>query len=113
MAWYKNQLTRTTVIRDIDQKKKMEAALEDIEEKDQIVSKIEEEEATISVLLKEDYKDIKKRSFSEIEDDILGRVKDMPVSDVSLTNSSSQGSSMGGGGNGNEGSSMGGGSGHQ
>jgi multidrug efflux pump subunit AcrB/ABC-type multidrug transport system ATPase subunit len=85
----------------------MEEALAAIEEKKEIVSRIEEEEATITIVLQEDYREINRRSFGEIQDDIYEKVKDIPDSDVDFTASSGGGSSRGGGSGGGGGGSAG------
>jgi len=72
----------------------MEQALMEIEEKKEVVSRIEAEEATITILLQEDYQKINRRSFGQIQTMAYDMVKEMPASDISLT----AGSGMSGGG---------------
>ncbi|MBN1132682.1 MAG: efflux RND transporter permease subunit [Bacteroidales bacterium] len=85
----------------------MEAGLSDIDEKEQIIANISEEEAEITVLLKEDFGKINNRNYGEIESDIYNRVKDLPASDISINATSGRTElQMGGAGGG---SSRGGG----
>ncbi len=81
----------------------MEEALLTIEEREEVISRIEEEEATVTVLLKEDYRKMNNRSFGQIQSEAYEKVKDMPASDISLTASTGvggmrAGNSGGGGG---------------
>lgn len=80
----------------------MEEALMALKEGKEVISNIEEEEATLTILLQDDYREIGKRSFGEIQSEAYEMVKDMPASDISLTSSSgsrsSTGGNMGGGG---------------
>lgn len=85
----------------------MEEALMSIKEKDEIVSRIEEEEATVTILLQEDYRKIDNRSFGEIQTEAYDMVKDMPASDISLTASTGISSARGAGGGGNQGGASG------
>lgn len=75
----------------------MENRLTDIAEKQDIISKIEEEEATLTVVLKEDYKEIDDRTMAEIKSDVESRTSNIRSAEISLT-ASSGGSSGGGGG---------------
>jgi multidrug efflux pump subunit AcrB len=63
----------------------MEQALMQIEEKKEIVSRIEAEEATVTIELQDDYQKINHRSFGQIQTMAYDMVKDMPASDISLT----------------------------
>ena len=85
----------------------MEEALLGIEENKEIISRIEEEEATVTILLKEDYRKINNRSFGEIQSYAYELVKDMPASDISLTASAGMSNNRGGGGGGGGGSQEG------
>ena len=78
----------------------MEQALMEIREGKEVVSRIEEEEATVSILLEEDYRKIGNRSFGQIQSEAYEMVKDLPASDISLTAPSSGAGSMRGGGDG-------------
>jgi len=83
----------------------MEEVLTGIAERERILSTIEEEEATVTVILKEDYRKSGKRSFGEIRDAAYEMVKDAPASDISLTAASGSGGARAGraGGGGGQG----------
>ena len=85
----------------------MEEALMKIEERDEVISRIEEEEATVTLLLQEDYRKINNRSFGQIQSEAYEMVKDMPASDISLTASSGVGGMGGGSGGGGAGGESG------
>jgi multidrug efflux pump subunit AcrB/ABC-type multidrug transport system ATPase subunit len=74
----------------------MEQALMSIEEHKEVVSRIEEEEATVTFILQDDYKKIANRSFGQIQSEAYEMVKDLPASDISLTASSGTGGMRGG-----------------
>ncbi len=78
----------------------MEESLSAIKEKKEIISMIDEEEATVTIMLQEDYRKLNNRSFGEIQSEAYEMVKDMPASDISLTASTgiSGGMRSGGGG---------------
>ena len=78
----------------------MEDVLMGIEERQDIISAIEEEEATVTVLLKEDYHQINKRSFGEIQSEAYEMIEDAPAADISLSASSGSRSTQGRGGGG-------------
>jgi multidrug efflux pump subunit AcrB/ABC-type multidrug transport system ATPase subunit len=75
----------------------MEEALMGIDERKDVISRIEEEEATVTLLLQEDYRKLNNRSFGQIQSEAYELVKDMPASDISLTASSGVGGMRGGG----------------
>jgi len=77
----------------------MEQALMEIKEHEEVISRIEEEEATVTILLQDDYQKIDNRSFGLIQSEAYEMVKDLPASDISLTASSGTGNMRGGGGN--------------
>jgi len=85
----------------------MEQALMEIEEHEEVISRIEEEEATVTILLQDDYRKIENRSFGQIQSEAYEMVKDLPASDISLTASSSGTGNMRGGGEGNMGGAAG------
>ncbi len=85
----------------------MEQALMQIEEHKEVISRIEEEEATVTIMLQEDYRKIANRSFGQIQSEAYEMVKDLPASDISLTASSGTGSMRGGNGGGNRGGGAG------
>lgn len=79
----------------------VENRIGDIKEKKDLISKIEEEEAILTFILSEDYKDIDNRSIAEIKADVEKRIKGISQGEVSLdppTSSSSFRGSGGGGG---------------
>lgn len=77
-----------------------ESRLNDIPEKDELISKIEEEEAILTFILKEDYKDINDRAIDEIKNDVENRVKNISQAEISLEAPTSSSSFRGGGGGG-------------
>jgi len=78
----------------------MEEALMGIEERKEVISRIEEEEATVTLLLQEDYQKMNMSSFGQIQSDAYELVKEMPASDISLTATSGVGGMRGGNGGG-------------
>ncbi|MCU4157528.1 efflux RND transporter permease subunit [Carboxylicivirga sp. A043] len=76
--------------------REIESRLEDVEEKRDVVVQVYEDEATVSVILKEDYKQIAKRSIPEIRADIQERISEVEGGEISLSQSST--SAMGGSG---------------
>ncbi len=77
----------------------VESRLNEIKEKQDLISKIEEEEAILTFILAEDYEDIDDRSIEEIKSDVEKRVKNMSQAEISLeapTSSSSFRGSSGG-----------------
>ena len=78
----------------------METALMEIEEHKEVISRIEEEEATVTIMLQDDYRKIANRSFGQIQSEAYEMVKDLPASDISLTASSSGSGKLRGGGDG-------------
>jgi len=85
----------------------IEEKLTGIEEIKDIVSTIEEEEATVTLILHDDYEDIKKRTFGAIQSDVLEKVEDSPSASISLTAPAGGGGFRGGGGGGNAGGTAG------
>jgi len=74
----------------------LETRLENIGEKQDIISKIEEEEAIVTIVLKEDYQDVDNRTLPQIKNDIQERVKDFSTAEISFEEPQS-GSGYGGG----------------
>ncbi|HBL75708.1 MAG: ABC transporter ATP-binding protein [Bacteroidetes bacterium GWF2_42_66] len=74
----------------------IESKLEDLEEKLDVVSKIEEEEAIVTVKLKEDYEDIADRNFAEIKADIEKRVNSVNTAEISFEQTQGSGGFSGG-----------------
>ncbi len=80
---YITMSTGTTLERTDEVVAQMEQVLlEELPEQEEIISNIMEEEAMITVMLQEDYRSVGKRSYAEIQSDILERLKDMPVEDI-------------------------------
>jgi len=71
--------------------KEAESRLEDLPEKQDVISKVQAEEAILTIILKEDYKDIDNRSVAEIKADVENRVKNIAQADISLTAPTSSG----------------------
>lgn len=78
--------------------REIEAKIEDIAEKEDVSSRIQEEEGVVSVKLKKDFKDIDGRSFNEIRDQIEDKTRRIGGGEISLTQQSSGGGIGGGGG---------------
>jgi len=79
----------------------IESRLEDIEEKEDVSSRIEEDEAVVTVSLKEDFKDFSKRTVEEIKSDVENRMENISQAEISLeasSSNSSYGGMSGGGG---------------
>lgn len=62
----------------------IEKKLEDLPEKLDVISKIQEEEAVVTIKLKENYEKIKDRNFAEIKSDINKRVSGIKASSISF-----------------------------
>lgn len=87
--------------------KELEKRLEKIEEKEDLISQIYEDEAILTIKLKEDFKKIDKKSIADIKNEIQNRVKDLPSGDVSFEQpTSSERFRRGGGGGGGGGLAM-------
>ena len=78
----------------------VEKRLGEIKEKKDLISKIEEEQATLTIILKEDYKDIDDRTIEEIKSEVEDEIEKVPNAEISLTPSTS---GSGGGGSRNSG----------
>jgi multidrug efflux pump subunit AcrB/ABC-type multidrug transport system ATPase subunit len=78
----------------------VENRLGEIKEKKDLISKIEEEEAILTFILDEDYKDIDDRTIAEIKKDVEDRVKNISQAEISLEAPTSSASFRGGGGGG-------------
>lgn len=74
----------------------IEKKLEDLAEKEDVISKIEEETATVTIKLKEEFKTIGDRTFAEIRNDIDKRTDDIKASNISFTQTQQTGSFQGG-----------------
>ncbi len=82
--------------------RELESRIPEVKEIQDYSSQIQEEEAIITIKLKEDFKKIAKREIAEIRTDVENRVKNVRNAEISLTQPSSsqsfRGGSMGGGG---------------
>jgi len=76
----------------------IESRLEDLEEKQDVISKIFEDEAIITIKLKEDYEKIRNRNLAQIKEDIEKRVENIQVADISFEQPTSSRRFRGGGG---------------
>jgi len=74
----------------------IEKKLEDLAEKEDVISKIEEEEATVTIKLKEDYESIADRNFAEIKSDINKRTEKLKAASISFTQTQNTGNFQGG-----------------
>jgi len=81
----------------------VESRLGEIEEKQDVISKIQEEEAIITVILQEDYKEIDNRTVAEIKSEVEDLIDNIARADVSLTPSAASTSFRGSGGGGGTG----------
>ncbi|GAB1451092.1 hypothetical protein MASR2M47_11480 [Draconibacterium sp.] len=81
----------------------VETRLAEIAEKKDLVSRIQQEEAILTFVLKEDYKEIDKRTIAEIKSDVEGRIKNVGSAEISLTPPTSSASFRGGSRSGTEG----------
>ena len=80
---------------------KIEDKLNDVKEKLDVVSRIEEESANVTLKLVEDYEKVDGRTFAEIKNAVYESVKDIRPAEISLEESSSGSSGGFGGGGGN------------
>jgi len=77
----------------------IESRLSSLPEKGDIISRIEEEQATVTVALPEDWKKKTKRSLPEIKNDINEKVKNITQAEITMDEISARGGfSTGGGG---------------
>ena len=81
----------------------VETRLSEIAEKKDLVSKIQQEEAILTFVLKEDYKEIDDRTIAEIKSDVESRVRNIANAEISLTPPTSSASFRGGSRSGTEG----------
>lgn len=80
----------------------IESRLESLPEKQDIVSRIEEDQATITISLKEDWNKTSKRSLPEIKNEISEKTKNISSAEISMDNISTSGGFTGSGGSGIE-----------
>ncbi len=81
----------------------VENRLAEIKEKKDLISRIEQEEANLTFILKDDYKDIDDRSIAEIKSEVEEKVRSISQAEISLTPPTSSASFRGGGGGGRSG----------
>ena len=74
----------------------VEKKLIDIPEKEDVISKIEEEQAVVTIKLKKDFKDNSDRTFAQIKSDINDRTKGIKASAISFTQTQSTRNFQGG-----------------
>ena len=79
--------------------KVMEERLSEFPEKKELICRIRESEAVLTLVLKEDYKKIGKREIADIKADVEGKLKDIRGTEISITESAGN---RGGGGGGAE-----------
>lgn len=63
----------------------VENRLSEIAEKKDLISRIQEEEAVLTFILKDDYKEIDNRTIAEIKSDVESRVDNIAKAEISLT----------------------------
>jgi multidrug efflux pump subunit AcrB/ABC-type multidrug transport system ATPase subunit len=76
----------------------IENRIKGIEEIKDVTCNIQVESASVTVQLKEDYQKIKKRSLSQIRDEVTNKMNDVPGGTIDIADASSTGSGGGGGG---------------
>ncbi len=74
----------------------VESRLEEVAERQDLVSRIQEGDAILTFILKEDYKDVNDRTIAEIKSDVEGKIQNIANAEVSLTAPTSS-ASFGGG----------------
>ncbi len=84
----------------------LESYLESLPEKGDIVSRIEEEQATVTVNLPDEWEKESKRKLAEIKNDISERAKKVTTAEISMDNASTSGGFTGVGGGMNTGANF-------
>ena len=74
----------------------IEKKLDDLAEKQDVISKIEEEQATITIKLKDKFEDVADRTFAQIKTDITNRTKGIKATSISYSESQGTSSFKGG-----------------
>lgn len=74
----------------------VEKKLEDLAEKEDVISKIEEESAVVTIKLKEDFEKIADKTFAQVKTDINDRTKGVKASSISFTQTQSTRNFQGG-----------------
>ena len=78
----------------------VESRLEEVEERQDVISNIRQEEAVITVRLQDEYKKINNRAIAEIKAQVEGLVNNIAQAEISLTAPASSARFRGGGGGG-------------
>jgi multidrug efflux pump subunit AcrB len=81
----------------------VESRLEGVEERQDVISNIQEEEAVLTVVMQEDFKKIGDRNIAEIKSQVEGLVQNIAQAEISLTAPASSARFRGGGGGGGAG----------
>ncbi len=81
----------------------VESRLEGVEERQDVISNIQEEEAVLTVVMQEDFKKISDRNIAEIKSQVEGLVQNIAQAEISLTAPASSARFRGGGGGGGAG----------
>jgi multidrug efflux pump subunit AcrB/ABC-type multidrug transport system ATPase subunit len=81
----------------------VETRLEEIAEKKDLISRIQQEEAILTFIFKEDYQDIDGRTIAEVKADVESKVNNIGNAEISLTPPESSASFRGGSRSGSEG----------
>jgi hypothetical protein len=81
----------------------VETRLAEIAEKKDLISRIQEEEAVLTFILKEDYKDIDDRTIAEVKSDVESRINNIANAEISLTAPTTSASFRGAGRSGTQG----------
>jgi multidrug efflux pump subunit AcrB/ABC-type multidrug transport system ATPase subunit len=76
----------------------VETRLEEIEEREDVIANIQEEEAILTIVLQEDFKDINDRTIAEIKAEVEGLVNNISQANISLSAPASSSRFGGGGG---------------
>ena len=74
----------------------IEKKLDDLAEKQDVVSKIEEEQATVTIKLKDKFEEVADRTFAQVKTDINDRTRNIKASSISFTQTQNTRSFQGG-----------------
>ena len=85
----------------------IESRLASLAEKEDVVSRIEEDQATVTINLQENWEKSSRRSLPEIKNDILEKVKNISTAEINMDEVSTSGGFTGGGETMNPGASFG------
>ena len=87
-TWNTNTLENTDQIVRI-----MEERLEDLQEKEEVIARVQESNATLTIILKEDFKKIAKRNIGDIKSDVQARMGNIAGVSISVSEGVGGGSS--------------------